>query len=155
LLGAVRVRIEFEDPRLFEAGRAVVLTLGDRRLETSIEELRFQHGRWILKLEGVDSISEAESWIGCEVAIEETELPEAEEGSYYDFDLTGCEVHAAGVWIGTVAEVVDYGGTALLRVDRDGREALIPFARRFMKKIDTAGRRIDVDLPEGLLELDR
>lgn len=151
--GAVRVRIEFDDPRLFETGRGVVLALADRRMETTIEEFRFQHGRWVLKLEGIDSISDAESWVGSQVSIGQAGLPEPEDGSYYDFDLTGCEVHTGGGCIGIVREVVDYGGTALLRLERDGKELLIPFARRFLQRVDLAERRIDMDLPEGLLDL--
>lgn len=153
--GAVRVRIEFDDLRLFEDGRSVVVAVGDRELATSIEEFRSQHGRWVLRLKGIDSIGKAEEWIGGELRIKTAELPEPEAGSYYDFDLAGCEVHAGGSFVGTVREVVDYGGTALLSVDHNGRELLIPFARRFMKSIDTAARRIDVELPHGLLEIDR
>ena len=122
-------------------------------METAIEELRFQHGRQVLKLEGIDSIGEAEGWVGGRVWVGAEALPEPEEGSYFDFDLAGCEVHTGDGPIGVVTEVVDYGGAALLRIDRDGKETLIPFARRFMKKIDTAKRRIEVDLPEGLLDL--
>jgi 16S rRNA processing protein RimM len=155
LRGAVRVTIEFDEPRLFEAGREVVLTLGGESRQTEIEALRFQHGRWVLELAGIDSIAEAERWVGGQVVIGEDELPEPEEGSYYDFDLEGCEVvDVGGERLGTVLEVLDYGGTALLRVERGEGEALIPFARRYMKEIDTAGRRIEVALPEGLLDLD-
>jgi 16S rRNA processing protein RimM len=154
LRGAVRVAIEFDDPRLFEAGRPVVLTLGDESRQTVIEAMNFQHGRWVLQLGAIDSISEAEYWVGGRVSIDEAELEEPEEGSYYDFDLEGCEiVTAAGQRIGTVVEVLDYGGTALLRVDRGEGETLIPFARRYLKEIDTAQRRIEVELPEGLLDL--
>lgn len=106
-----------------------------------------------MKLDGIDSISEAESWIGSVISIGAGELPEPEEGSYYDFDLIGCEVHSETRFLGVVGEVVDYGGASLLRVDRDGKETLIPFARRFLRNVDTTARRIEVDLPEGLLDL--
>lgn len=90
--------------------------------------------------------------MGAGINIPAAQLPEAESGSYYDFDLTGCDVYEGTRYLGRVVEVLTYGPTALLNVDRDGKETLIPFARRFMKRIDTAGRRIDVELPEGLLD---
>ena len=154
----VRVRIEFDDSRLFETGRTVILTLeGARegRVETEIELFRFQHGRWVAKLKDIDSISEAEEWIGGRIWIPKDEWPEAEEGTFFSFDLEGCAVYAEEELIGTVVEVLDYGGTTLLRLDRNGEEILVPFARSFLKRIDTEGKRIDVELPEGLIELNR
>ena len=83
------------------------------------------------------------------------ELPEAEEGSFYSYDLEGCTVYQEGEAIGIVVEVVDHGGTTILGLDRDGEEILIPFAQSFLKKIDTKAKRIDVELPEGLVEVNR
>ncbi len=154
----VRVRVEFDDSRLFETGRAVILTLeGDsgKRIETEIETFRIQHGRRVAKLKGIDSISEAEKWIGGRIWIPESEWPEAEEGSFYSFDLEGCTVYRDGEAIGTVAEILDYGSTTLLRLEREGEEILIPFAQSFLKKIDIGNKRIEVELPEGLVEVNR
>ena len=154
----VRVRIEFDDSRLFEAGQAVILTLegeSGKRVETEIEVFRFQHGRWVTKLKGIDSSSEAEKWIGGRIWIPKKDWPEAEEGSFYSYDLEGCTVYQEDGAIGTVVEVLDYGNTTLLRLDREGEEILVPFARSFLKKIDTGGKRIDVELPEGLIEVNK
>lgn len=151
----MRVRIDFDDLRLFEPGRSVVVALAGRQMETSVEELRFQHGRHVLKLEGIHSIDQAEQWVGGEVRIPGSDLPPAGPGRYYDFELKGCEVYAAGDLVGKVVEVLDYGGTTLLEVDRRGYEVLIPFAREIVKSVDTTEGRIEVDLPEGLLDLNR
>jgi ribosomal 30S subunit maturation factor RimM len=42
-----------------------------------------------------------------------------------------------------------------LKVDRENEETLIPFAQAFVKNIDLDQRRIDVDLPEGLRDLNK
>ena len=34
-------------------------------------------------------------------------------------------------------------------------EVLLPFAEEFVKKFDVATKRIDMEVPEGLLEVDR
>jgi 16S rRNA processing protein RimM len=154
----VRVRIEFDDSRLLEAGRAVILTLegnSEKRVETEIEKCRFQHGRWVAKLKNIDSISEAEGWIGGRIWIPRRDWPETEKGSFYSCDLEGCAVYQEGDAIGRIVEVLDYGSTVLLRLDREGEEILIPFARSFLKQIDTQAKRIDVELPDGLIEVNR
>jgi 16S rRNA processing protein RimM len=149
-----------EDDAVFEPGRRVVLVAsrgtatGER--ETEIEFFRRQHGRCIAKFRGIDSISEAEKHIGDEVKIPADALPAAKEGWYYTFDLKGCGVFTThGEYIGTVTDVLASGGTDILKVDRDNEELLIPFAQLYLKNIDPKQRRIEVDLPEDLRDLNK
>ena len=109
----------------------------------------------MLKLEGVDSISEAEEWIGGRILVAADDLPPKEAGAFYSFDLEGCGVYADDVLLGTVRAVLGYSGTDLLSLDTDGEEILIPFVKAFLKKVDTDAKRIEVELPEGLIELNR
>jgi 16S rRNA processing protein RimM len=112
-----------------------------------------------MKFAGIDSIEDAEKIVGAELRIPETELPAAEEGSFYTFHLRGCRVYSVrnGMddYIGDVTDVVDGGGTQLLQVGTGAEETLIPFAESIVKKVDLAARRIEVELPEGLRELNK
>lgn len=153
LQGGVRVRVEFDDDRLFIPGRDVILGLHGRVLETEIVDFRRQHGRWVAWLKSIESISDAEEWIGADISIWKSDLPEVEEGSYFSFDLEGCAVYWDGQKVGSVKRLLDYGATSILEVDRNGREILIPFVKAFLKEVDTAGKRIEVELPEGLIDV--
>jgi 16S rRNA processing protein RimM len=157
LKGEVRVEQMLADDRVFQGGRLVtVFANAFAGRKTEIEFFRRQHGRCVLKLRGIDTIEDAEKIIGAEVRIPADELPEPEEGSFYTFQLKGCEVFTVdGEHVGTVIDVLDSGGTEILKVDRGEEETLIPFAHAFLKKIDVEGRRIEVDLPEGLRELNK
>jgi 16S rRNA processing protein RimM len=108
-----------------------------------------------LKFLGIDSIAEAEPLIGAELRIRTADLLPPPEGSVYTFQLKGCAVYADGEYIGTVTDVLDYGGTEILKVDLDEQETLIPFAESYLGKLDLEGRRIDVKLPEGLRDINR
>ena len=47
----------------------------------------------------------------------------------------------------------EYGAAPLLEVrDANGKEILIPFAKAICVKVDVAAKRIEADLPEGLLD---
>jgi 16S rRNA processing protein RimM len=146
-----------EDDAVFGSGRRVILSgakSADR--EAQIEFFRRQHGRCVIKFQGIDGIAEAEKYIGAEIRIPAGDLPEPEEGSYYTFDLKGCRVFAAdGDYIGIVTDVLDAGGAEILKVDREDEETLIPFAESYLKSIDLDQRRIEVDLPEGLRDLNK
>jgi 16S rRNA processing protein RimM len=146
-----------EDDAVFGSGRRVILSgarIAER--EAEIDFFRRQHGHCVVKFQGIDGISEAEKYIGAEIRIPAGDLPEPEEGSYYTFDLKGCQVFAAdGDYIGIVTDVLDSGGNRILKVDREQEETLIPFAESYLKSIDLDQRRIEVDLPEGLRDLNK
>lgn len=131
------------------------MVIGESERAVEIEYFRRQHGRFVMKLAGIDSIDDAEKIIGAELRIPENELPAAAEGSFYTFHLRGCGVFEGAAFIGDVVDVIDSGGTQILQVGSGKDEILIPFAESFVKHIDLAGKRIEVELPEGLRELNK
>ena len=127
------------------------------RRRTSITEITETAGHADSRLppcEGIDSISDAEKYHGCEVRVPASERAELEPGEYFHSDLIGCEVIdlASGNSIGKVTALQDAGGGGLLVVEGD---ILVPFATGLCKLIDIEKRRIEVQLPDGLLELNR
>jgi ribosomal 30S subunit maturation factor RimM len=123
---------------------------------------------------GCSSISEAEKFRGLDVLLPIEQRVTLPAGHYFISDLVGCSVFActpeaspvasspcamstAPALLGGVADVQFTGegvsGTPLLVVDTREGELLIPLAEDICTRIDTAARRIDVLLPEGLREL--
>ena len=153
--GAVRIELTLEDDRLFEPGRRVTLA-GTGQRETEVEFFRRQHGHCVIKFRGIDHISEAEKWVDAEIKIAANQLSPLGEGWFYTFQLKGCRVFAAsGECLGTITDVLDFGGSEVLKVDSEKEETLIPFAKEYLKKIDLDQQRIEVDLPEGLRGLNK
>jgi len=160
LAGWIRAEILFEEDRAFEPGRKVRLTSRTQERWTEIESFRRQHGRAVLKLRGVEDRSAAEAIVGAEVWMTVDQIPAPAAGSFYSFDLKGCRVSTTtGRYLGVVKGLIDSGGVDLLQVcsagSEDGNpgELLIPFAEAYLKFVDVAAQRIEVDLPEGLVEL--
>ncbi len=105
----------------------------------------------IFKFRGVDTISDAEKLAGAEVSIPFEQRGELAEDEVYQSDLVGCEVlDTTGRSLGVVTEFQETGGTPVLQV---GNDLLIPFAKSICTKVDLENRRITVDLPDGLLDL--
>lgn len=126
---------------------------GSRR-ELELEEHWFHKGNVILKFAGVESISDAEQLAGVELQIPAENRVELEAGVAYVSDLVGCVVMNGDALIGTVADVQFGAGEApLLVVKHDGQEFLVPYASEFLQNVDLAARHIEMELPEGLLEL--
>lgn len=110
----------------------------------------------VLKFEGIDSISDAETLIGGEIQIPAEERAQLEEGATYVADLVGCRVTVVGTGeIGEVSDVLFGAGEApILQIRQGSKEYLVPLAQDYIKQLDTASKRIELELPEGMLDLD-
>ena len=126
---------------------------GPRR-ELKIEELWPHKGHLVLKFEGVGSISEAETLLGCELQVPARERSQLEPGWAYVSDLVGCAVFDDDREIGLVSDVQFGAGEApLLIVKAGSNEHEIPYAEAYLKKADFEHKTIYMNLPEGMLEL--
>ena len=144
-------------PERFQKLREVFLFRDGRTLEPGrfqVESVREHLRVWLFKLQGVDTMSQAELLEHAEVRIPLAERPALDESEHYLSDLIGCQVRdrITGDLVGTVTGWQDAGGAGLLEV---GGELLIPFARSICVDIDTGAKRIFVNLPEGLKDLNR
>ena len=126
---------------------------GPRR-ELKIEELWPHKGYLVLKFEGIDSISEAETLLGSELQVPIDERAKLEPGWAYISDLVGCAVFDSGHEIGSVADVQFGAGEApLLVVKAESKVYEIPYAEAYLKSTDLEHKKIYMILPEGMLEL--
>ena len=126
---------------------------GTRR-ELRLEEFWPHKEFLVMKFQGIDSISDAETLLGCELQVPAAERGQLEPGWTYVSDLAGCTVFDGVREIGKVEDVQFGAGEAPLLIVKSGSTSYeIPFAEAYLKGVDLKGRRIDMLLPEGLLEV--
>ncbi len=152
--GELITEIYSTQPGRGERLREVRLEKDSRSRMATVEEFWVHDGKPVFKFEGVDSISDAQVWVGSDVLVPESERALPEEGEYSHADLIGCVVlgRVDGKRIGVVEGIEEGGGPVLLRLAGE-KEILIPFARAICPEIDVDRKEIRVDLPEGLLDL--
>jgi 16S rRNA processing protein RimM len=90
--------------------------------------------------------------------VDTDDLPPIDEAdTYYDHQLEGLHVRtAAGHDVGVIAEVLHTAGGELLAVKRsdDGTEVLVPFVSAIVTSVSLDDGIVEIDPPEGLLDLD-
>jgi 16S rRNA processing protein RimM len=119
-----------------------------------IEDVRFHKGRPLVLFADVDTVEDAEALRGLGLFIAAAARPALEAGLFYETDLVGCRVETAdGRSLGEVARVEGAPGASVLAIDGPGGEVLVPLAEEICRIIDPANRRIVIDPPAGLLEL--
>lgn len=137
------------------AGGATVWTrsaAGDEQL--TIVSSRVQNGRPIVGFEGFACIEDVERLAGLELRVPEETLQPLRPGTYYEHQLVGCGVETTdGDVVGEVAKVEGGGGASRLTVNGPRGEILIPLAVDICVEIDVANRRIRINPPDGLLDL--
>ena len=153
--GEVAAELHTDFPEKFaERKRLFALDASGSRRELQLEEHWLHKSYVVLKFVGIESISEGEALVGCEIQVPREQRVELDAGAYVS-DLIGCEVFDQGRAIGSVKDVQFGAGEApLLVVNEGSKEILIPFAQEFIVRIDVQGKRIEMKLPVGMLQID-
>ena len=153
--GEVAAVLFTDFPERFESRKRLFAldTQGQRR-EIELEQHWFHKDQVVLKFTGVDSISQAEELAGWEIQVPLAERALLELGSVYVSDLIGCTVFDGGRQIGTVKDVQFGAGEAPLLVVKGTKEYLVPLAGEYIEEILLEQKRVQMKLPEGMLDLD-
>ena len=147
----VNPETDFADDR-FQPGRVVLV--GDGATPRTITSARFQQGRPIIGLEGIDSMDDADRLAGAELKMHTRDLAALPEGTYYRHELVGCEVQDTDHrLIGVVASVEGPMERSRLVIDAPHGEVLIPLVPEICVEVTPAEKKIRVKAPEGLIEL--
>ncbi len=133
---------------LFSPGEMLRAELPDGDSQTlTLQSVREHQGRLLLRFEDFNSVEEAEALKGATLYATRDRITLG-PGEFLDADLVGCEVYDRNHAIGAVERVEHYPASDMLLV----RGRMIPLIDAFVKRVDVANKRIDAELPEGLLE---
>jgi len=156
--GEVAAEVHSDVPERFTEGmRVFALPPGTEEIRRELEvETFWPHKELlVLKFQGVDSISEAESLVRCELQVPRSERAKLESGWNYVSDLVGCSVLDHGIVVGCIEDVQFGAGEAplLIVADSSGKRFDVPFADAYLDGLDLARKQVRMKLPEGMLEI--
>ncbi len=156
--GEVAVEIRTDDPDTrFAPGTTLRAkpSRGGPERDYVVDSAREHSGRLLVRLDGVADRSAADSLRGTLFVVDTADLPPIEEpDEFYDHQLEGLQVvTTAGTPVGSVAEVLHTAAGELLSVRSEAGEVLVPFVSAIVTSVSLADQTIEIDPPEGLLEL--
>lgn len=124
------------------------------RQPVTIAGTSWHKGKAIIKLEGIDSVEQAEELRGKTLEIHRRQLETLPEGQYYHFQLIGLEVWTTeGKRLGKVIRVLSAPSNDNYVVGGEKGEILIPAIEDVVKSVDLESGRITIEAIEGLLDL--
>ena len=155
LRGQVVVNPETDFPEeRFQPGAELFVERRGRVEAMTIASVRFQRQRPVVGFAGVETIDAAEPLAGLELRVPADRLAALPAGTFYRHDLVGCQVETrTGERVGPVREVEGTPAGSRLVVSGARGEVLIPLVPAICTVIDPAAKRIVIDPPDGLLDL--
>ncbi|MCV7193916.1 ribosome maturation factor RimM [Mycolicibacterium brumae] len=160
ITGEIVVEVRTDDPDLrFSPGETLHAKgfRGAPDRDFVIETVREHSGRLLVRLDGVRDRDSADALRGTLFVVDSAELPPIDESDeYYDHQLEGLAVRTVGGEpVGVVAEVLHTAAGELLSVKTEaGREILVPFVTAIVPTVSLADGVVEIDPPEGLLDLE-
>ncbi len=119
-----------------------------------IARSRGYHRQWLVTFAGHEDRGAVEPWGGLFLAVPETEVVPPAEDEVWLHELAGFAVQdSAGMALGLVTAALELPAGVTLEVQGPKREFLLPFRKEFVREVDREGRRLIVELPDGLLDL--
>ena len=122
-----------------------------------VESVRDHAGRLLVRLEGVSDRNAADALRGTLFLVDTADLPPIDDpDEFYDHELEGLRVRTvAGADVGVVAEVLHTAAGELLSVKTgEGAEVLVPFVGAIVTSVSRQDQLIEIDPPDGLLNLE-
>lgn len=154
LKGEVFFYLDVDDPGRYKKLDSVFVELNGQLVPFFIERLQLKKDHAVVKFEGIDTVERANDLVKKELYLPLTLLPPLKGTSFYFHEVIGFRVIDKNFGeVGIIEQVLDFPQQEILQVKRDEAEILIPVLKHIVKKVDRAARVIEVEVPEGLIEL--
>ncbi len=157
LKGEMKLHELTDFPEQFKKG----VTFQTDRGELTIQSYNPKRGT--IKFEGIDSPEEAKRYTNAYLYSDEERTKqevELKEGEYFWFDIIGSDVYEEGRRLGKVKDIQRLPSCDYLDITTDetliqeglAKSFLLPFQDPFIKEVDSAGKRIEVQGAKDILE---
>lgn len=153
--GEVVIKLDTDEPELYQEMESVYVDFGNNLVPFFIEKSSLHKGNQLrVRFEDVNSEADADAILKSDIYLPLTLLPKLSGDKFYFHEVIGYKVIDISFGeVGTIVRIVDTAAQPLFEIDNDGKEVFIPMIDNFIKKVDKINKVIEVETPEGLIEL--
>jgi 16S rRNA processing protein RimM len=149
--------IDDREPQRYENLESVFVEIHNKLVPFFLEDIRFDRaGEYArVKLEGIDDEKAAKTLLKCDLYLPLSMRAASDEELADDpQNLIGYEVADTALGpLGKVTGFIDHVSNPIIEVNGNRGAILIPFHPHFLLDIDHEAKRLDVEIPEGLIGL--
>ncbi len=155
LKGEVTVWLDVDNPDDYEGLDAVFLEIKNELVPFIISDIQIRGKKSIAKFEDINKIEQTESVVGAELYLPLTSLPKLSGKKFYYHEVIGFEIYDNNLQksIGLLKAIYESSGQDLFGIDANGVEILVPIVDEFIVAVDRTIKRIEINAPDGLLDI--
>jgi len=153
--GEIILKLDTDEPDIYENLDAVFLDLGDKLLPFFIENSLLQKGNQLrIRFEDINNEADADTIIKKDVYLPLALLPKLEGDQFYFHEIIGFILEDVNFGkVGKITSINDKTAQDLFVIEKGDSEILIPMIDDFIKKIDRKNKKVIVETPEGLIQM--
>jgi 16S rRNA processing protein RimM len=152
--GELSFVLDVDDASRYKKLESVFVELNNSLVPFFIQKIQIKGSNATVSIEGIDTITKAEELVKAGLFLPLSALPELKGKKFYFHELPGFMASDKRFGeIGIVKEVLNFPQQAIISIMKGDNEVLIPAKDEFIISIDRKNKRIDLDTPEGLIEL--
>jgi len=149
--GTLKVLPLTDDKTRYNKLRKIYIQTRHGIKEFDILAVRYQDKFVLLDLVGIETMTEAEGYIGNYIAIEKKDRMPLDENTYYIEDLIGLNIYEEETYLGKLTDVMQPGSNDVYIITlEDGKELLLPAIKSVILEVDIDLGLMKVNVPEGL-----
>jgi len=153
--GELLVKLDTDDPGIYTKMESVFIDKNKNLIPFFIERSSLHKSTLLrVKFEDIDSEEDANKLLKSELYLPLEFLPQLTGNKFYYHEIFGFEAEDLSFGlIGIIKGVNDNTNQAILEIDRNGSEILIPLIDDFIKSVDREQKKIILEVPEGLIDI--
>ncbi len=153
--GELLVKLDTDDPSIYTRMESVFIDKNKSLIPFFIERSSLHKSTLLrVKFEDIDSEEDADKLLKSELYLPLEFLPQLTGNKFYYHEIVGFEAEDLSFGlVGIVKGVNDTTNQAILEIDRNGSEILIPLIDDFIKSVDREQKKIILAVPEGLIDI--
>ncbi len=152
--GELTFVLDVDNPFRYSKLDSVFIDLNNSLVPFFIKRIQIRNTNATVQLEGIDTIEKAEELIKHGLYLPLTSLPQLSGKKFYFHEMPGYTVTDKQYGdIGIIEEVMDFPQQAIFKIKMKQHEILIPAKDEFIIRIDRNKKHLEVDAPEGLIDL--
>ena len=153
--GELLVKLDTDDPSIYTKMESVFIDKNKSLIPFFIERSSLHKSTLLrVKFEDIDSEEDADKLLKSELYLPLEFLPQLTGNKFYYHEIFGFEAEDLSFGlIGIIKGVNDTTNQAILEIDRNGSEILIPLIDDFIKSVDREQKKIILEVPEGLIDI--
>ncbi|WP_299521028.1 ribosome maturation factor RimM [Winogradskyella sp.] len=153
--GELLAKLDTDEPELYDNLEAIFIDLRGNLIPFFIESSQLHKSDLLrIKFEDIDNEADAETLLKSELYLPLEFLPKLKGNKFYYHEVIGFTIKDSNFGdVGVIKAINDATAQALFEIDRNGIEILIPMNDEFIVKVDRNTKTIEVNTPEGLIDL--